>query len=479
MANGQEPRPLFDGLNPQGPQGPQEPRSRLDEFNPQGLPPPVLEDSEELHPPLEECEFGDNDIAFFIVRCLTLFFCLIGMILVLVNIIRGNRLKSWRLYFTTALSVFAWVALTLYQDKVDEFCVQELIRSPGTGAIYACFRNFVHGFSLYLILLLLAHLSDMQHRCQWFGFIAISIFIPLLYSVGLLIFDLRVRNQHDWISSSQNPNYSGTWTKDVKMQIHIAIDAVRTFLYNIVTTILLFVMSKSFCTTRLYGTYSEKRSKVVVMVARWTYSFLLLHNLISLTSFALNTAIRIDVETYLSKFTLAHTILSELELITVVLSVPMSYLIGMMCCGGWRHARDLEMDKVDKIYTDVWTTPSARNPSSLVNSRPTSATSGSRPTSAASGTRPASATPNTNPSGSMTGNNLGLQNGVVARRNHGSNSTLSSMDSIGELPPSRITTNPGGGSDRKRRVRESYMEAVSTGSLNDDRSSMTSEPIDL
>jgi len=65
MANGQEPRPLFDGLNPQGPQGPQEPRSRLDEFNPQGLPPPVLEDSEELHPPLEECEFGDNDIAFF------------------------------------------------------------------------------------------------------------------------------------------------------------------------------------------------------------------------------------------------------------------------------------------------------------------------------------------------------------------------------------------------------------------------------
>ena len=74
---------------------------------------------------------------------------------------------------------------------------------------------------------------------------------------------------------------------------------------------------------------------------------------------------------------------------------------------------------------------------------------------------------------------VGLQNGVVARRNHGSNSTLSSMDSIGELPPSRITTNPGGGSDRKRRVRESYMEAVSTGSLNDDRSSMTSEPIDL
>ena len=77
----------------------------------------------------------------------------------------------------------------------------------------------------------------------------------------------------------------------------------------------------------------------------------------------------------------------------------------------------------------------------------------------------------------------GLQNGVVARRNHGSNSTLSSVDSIGSGPRGPgIATNPGGGGpDRRKRVRESYMEAVSmSGSMiNDDRSSMTSEPIDL
>ncbi len=76
----------------------------------------------------------------------------------------------------------------------------------------------------------------------------------------------------------------------------------------------------------------------------------------------------------------------------------------------------------------------------------------------------------------------GLQNGVVARRNHGSNSTLSSVDSIGSGPRGGIATNPGGGDpDRRKRVRESYMEAVSmSGSMiNDDRSSMTSEPIDL
>ena len=63
-----------------------------------------------------------------------------------------------------AMSVFAWVAMTLYEDKVDNLCVQELLRSPGTQPIYRCFRTFLHGFCLYLILLLLAHLSDMQHR---------------------------------------------------------------------------------------------------------------------------------------------------------------------------------------------------------------------------------------------------------------------------------------------------------------------------
>ena len=58
---------------------------------------PILEDHEELYEAI--CEFQNNDIAFFVIRCLTLFSCLIGIILVLVNLFRGNRLKSWRLYF--------------------------------------------------------------------------------------------------------------------------------------------------------------------------------------------------------------------------------------------------------------------------------------------------------------------------------------------------------------------------------------------
>ena len=51
--------------------------------------------------------------------------------------------------------------------------------------------------------------------------------------------------------------------------------------------------------------------------------------------------------------------LDEAALLVILLSVPTSYLVGM--CGSSRDTVDMEMDKVDKIYTDVWTTPSARN----------------------------------------------------------------------------------------------------------------------
>ena len=100
----------------------------------------------------------------------------------------------------------------------------------------------------------------------------------------------------------------------------------------------------SFCTNRLYGTYSEKRSKVVVLVARWTFSFLLIHNLVAMTNFAFNIIIKLQVETGLAYFIIAHDILNEIELILVVLSVPMSYLMGMCCCGISR-GNDMEMDK--------------------------------------------------------------------------------------------------------------------------------------
>ena len=65
----------------------------------------------------------------------------------------------------------------------------------------------------------------------------------------------------------------------------------------------------------------------------------------------------------LASFTLSGNVLDEVALALIVLAVPFSYIVGMMaqCCCGVTRESNMEMDKVDKIYTDVWTTPSARS----------------------------------------------------------------------------------------------------------------------
>ena len=60
-----------------------------------------------------------------------------------------------------------------------------------------------------------------------------------------------------------------------------------------------------FCTGRLYGTYSEHRSKLVVSVSRWMFAFLLLHNLAAITSYGAYVA---------SVANLVH----ELKVVTIV-----------------------------------------------------------------------------------------------------------------------------------------------------------------
>ena len=47
---------------------------------------------DEVEAKLEEIcgNLRDNDLAFFIVRCFALFFCLVGIIIILVNICRGK-----------------------------------------------------------------------------------------------------------------------------------------------------------------------------------------------------------------------------------------------------------------------------------------------------------------------------------------------------------------------------------------------------
>jgi len=407
---------------------------------------PSQYDYEEFYPDDEKYELSGKDYIVFGVRILTLLLCLVSLILILVNIARGYRLKSWRLYSAAGLTTLAWIIMTLYHDCIDNFFLRFFSKDPQSLSIFWCFSNLLHGLSIYLIILLLAHLSDMQHRSHWLLLIATVLLIPLVYSVGILITDLRV-----------DPTIRFSW------QCTVAIDSVRVFLYNIISTILLIVMSRSFCTRTLYGTYSEQRATSVVIVARWTYALLFLHNLVAMAAYAVKVVTKVPSDLDLELFIFSGNVMDEVALALIVLSVPFSYVVGMLaqCCCGVSRETNMEMDKVDKIYTDVWTTPSARSAAAP----------------------PMTST--TNPPN----HHSGLQNGVVARRpqssreQQGSNSTLNSIDSIGQLP--RIATNPTGQNSSNRhnkRVRESYMEAVSMGSLDETgslSSSRSTEPIDL
>lgn len=418
----------------------------------------LAEDYEELHPFNEGDELETTDMVFLAARCVSLFLCLVSIVFVIVVVARGQRMKSWRLYLLVSFAILSWLALSLYQDHIDVYFVQELHRFPGPRSTYWCFRNLIHGLAIYLVLLLLAHLSDMQHRSNWLALIFTVVLIPVVYSVALLCTDLHV-----------HPKTRNLW------YIKLAVASVRTVLYNIISTILLFVMSRSFCTKRLYGTYSENRSKRVVLVARWTFAFLLIHNLVAMASYAISVIARLPSTSDVDKYVLVHNALDEAALFIAVLAVPVSYLIGSCahCCCGMDRQQDVEMDKMDKIYQDVWTTQQGRKPADRppqpkppINGAPKPAVS-------------------TNPAPST-----GLQNGVISRRRdqQGSNSTLNSVasvDTVGSLPSigGGVSKNPRSTSAmeaaRRKRARESYMEAVSTGSLDDTGSMTSTEPIDL
>ena len=70
----------------------------------------------------------------------------------------------------------------------------------------------------------------------------------------------------------------------------------------------------------------------MVIVTRWTYAFLLIHNLVAIANYILNTLISLEINELLSDlyyYELSRDILHEIELFTVILSVPISYVFGM------------------------------------------------------------------------------------------------------------------------------------------------------
>lgn len=98
----------------------------------------------------------------------------------------------------------------------------------------------------------------------------------------------------------------------------------------------------------------------MILAARWTFSFLLLHNLCAIAGFVINVfltlAIPKKLEIDINLFTTVHKSLVEADFYLIVLAIPFSYVIGVLaqcCCYRSGSAGDVELDHMNKIYQEV------------------------------------------------------------------------------------------------------------------------------
>jgi len=471
-----------------------------------GLDPRLLgnfEDSEENYAPENEAE--TRDYILLGARCCVVVVFLAAFVAFLVLVLRGRRLKNWRLYALCGLIYFAWLALSLYHDYIDAFFVHAIYRYPQPRSIYWCFRNLVHGLTIYMVILFLSHLSDFQHRGgRWLCLVFTAILVPLLYSVALLVVDLHV-----------HPDDRLSW------EWNVGIRTVRCFLYNVVTTGLLIGFSPRFCTERLYSTYEDRRSPLIVHVARWTFTFVLLHNLSAMASYGATVAVSVGVNkpgfegVDIEDATIVHQAMDEVELFFMACAVPIAYLLGLAttgCCGGTDEA-DVEMAKMDKIYQEVWKSDASaggggvggvrkgRNGSVIISSDPMGMAGGgggggirSPGSTGSNGTASTAVVANGASPARPSGGGVSLQpdagaiNGRRSRQQRDSYLEATSGGGLNTSNLSMASVASNGSGRRSRQNRESYLDAVTYGSVEDfnpngsivsQRSSVTSQPIDL
>ena len=108
------------------------------------------------------------------------------------------------------------------------------------------------------------------------------------------------------------------------------------------------------CTRTLYGTYEDHRRPLVVLTARWTFVFLVAHNLTETASFISATLARIPSLDPISETTTqVQQVLDEVKYLLIVLAVPFSYVVAALanCCCGVESNSDF--DGMDKIYSEV------------------------------------------------------------------------------------------------------------------------------
>jgi len=374
----------------------------------------------------EEARF--DDIIFMSVRCAAAVVTVVLIVLVFVSVGRGVRVKSWRLYLLTALTFFAWLSMSLYQDHFDKFYVHYLECNPQSRSNYECVRYLVHGLALFLVVLVLGHMSDFQHHGSWLALIFAVVLVPLFYSIGHIVVDLRLEEKIRVENGKA---------------VNTGITAVRVALYNVVTTVLLIVFSRRICTRTLYGTYEDHRRPLVVLSARWTFVFLVLHNLAEIGSFVATTLARYttDFDTVITSSTV-HRSLEEAKYFLFLLAVPFSYVVAAICnccCGVDRLPEvNFEMDGVDKEYSQGSVTyPKVGSPTTQIQNTPLPEPGQGRLTPLSTNPNGVSMTPNRSMGAASAATTAtGGGGGTSSVSNQGSVSTLTSMVEVGALPQS-------------------------------------------
>jgi hypothetical protein len=187
------------------------------------------------------------------------------------------------------------------------------------------------------------------------------ILVPLVYSVVLLVVQLNLPHEGCTFFDETGEPIESEFTRE-SFVVTTTAETIKVAFYNVATTILLLVFSRKLCTRRLYGTYSEQRSPLVVLMSRWTFAFLILHNLTAIAAYSAYIAAKDEVCKTLYNdgcpdvVVDVKNILDEVLLFLIVLAVPGSYLIASLCqccCGLDSDQNSLEMDKIDKVYQEV------------------------------------------------------------------------------------------------------------------------------
>lgn len=95
----------------------------------------------------------------------------------------------------------------------------------------------------------------------------------------------------------------------------------------------------------------------MVLISRWIFVFLILHNLTAIASYVAYILTKDEVcPKCFETATLVSKILEEVVLFLIMLAVPGSYLIAWLCqciCGIDDDRNTLEMEKIDKVYQEV------------------------------------------------------------------------------------------------------------------------------